>query len=126
MPTATTNIYNFKNTIVNDTHIEALIELNPKHAIFKGHFPDQPILPGVIQIQMVKELLELGLEKEMVMKRIGRCKFLQVIDPRKDQIIQLQLELSHEVHNYKIIAKGISIDGLQTFFKFTGEYIQTK
>ena len=32
------------------------IELNAAHTIFKGHFPDQPILPGVCMLQMVKEV----------------------------------------------------------------------
>ena len=30
------------------------IELNAAHSIFKGHFPGQPIVPGVCMMQMVK------------------------------------------------------------------------
>lgn len=31
------------------------IEMNPKHDIYKGHFPGNPITPGVCLTQMVKE-----------------------------------------------------------------------
>ena len=42
--------------------IEAKIELNASHQIFDGHFPNNPITPGVIQLQIVKELLEFHLK----------------------------------------------------------------
>ena len=43
---------------ISEKEISVVIELNQQHAIYSGHFPDQPIVPGVCQIQIVKELLE--------------------------------------------------------------------
>jgi 3-hydroxyacyl-[acyl-carrier-protein] dehydratase len=46
-------------------NINALIEINAEHNIFEGHFPGQPVVPGVCQMQMIKEILEQVLEKEI-------------------------------------------------------------
>lgn len=34
-------------------------EVEPEHAVFEGHFPDQPILPGVVQVDWA---IRLGME----------------------------------------------------------------
>ena len=37
---------------------EIEIELNPGHALYQGHFPGQPVVPGVCTLQMIKESAE--------------------------------------------------------------------
>lgn len=32
---------------------EIEIELNPGHALYQGHFPGQPVVPGVCTLQMI-------------------------------------------------------------------------
>ena len=34
------------------------IELNPGHVLYQGHFPGQPVVPGVCTLQMIKESAE--------------------------------------------------------------------
>ena len=34
------------------------IELNPGHMLYQGHFPGQPVVPGVCTLQMIKESAE--------------------------------------------------------------------
>ena len=38
------------------TLIEVLI--NKDHAVFEGHFPGNPVVPGVFLIQMIREVIE--------------------------------------------------------------------
>ena len=38
--------------------INAQLQLNPAHRVFEGHFPGQPVVPGVCMVQMIKEILE--------------------------------------------------------------------
>lgn len=33
---------------------EATIDINPAHEVFKGHFPDNPVMPGVCMMQIIK------------------------------------------------------------------------
>jgi len=42
----------------SDKQLSAQIRLNPNHEVYRGHFPQQAVVPGVVQLQIVKELLE--------------------------------------------------------------------
>jgi 3-hydroxyacyl-[acyl-carrier-protein] dehydratase len=106
---------------IEDT-IEATIQLNPSHKIFDGHFPNNPVTPGVVQIQIVKELLEKALEKECVLKEVGRCKFLAILNPNKDSEIDIVIKHSIDEGLLKVSAAGSSKDKSTTFFKFTAKY----
>jgi len=55
--------------------------LNENSDVFNGHFPDQPILPGVVMIEMTKRATQLVLEKELALVTAGNFKFLKMIDP---------------------------------------------
>ena len=54
-------LYSTETFDKNEEGISAQIKLNPKHEIFKGHFPGKPIMPGVCMIQIIKELTERSL-----------------------------------------------------------------
>ena len=55
--------------------------LDEKSFIYKVHFPDEPITPGVCIIQIAKELLEDYEQKNYTIKNIKNVKFLNVISP---------------------------------------------
>jgi 3-hydroxymyristoyl/3-hydroxydecanoyl-(acyl carrier protein) dehydratase len=56
---------------------------------FKGHFPKQPVLPGVVQIKWVIELAkDFGFEKYKNLK-MEKLKFMQLILPDDELILTL-------------------------------------
>lgn len=57
------------------------ILLDKNHFIFKAHFPNEPITPGVCIIQIAKELLEDYLHEEYEISFIKNIKFLSVLSP---------------------------------------------
>lgn len=61
----------------------ATIALCPESVIYKAHFPEQPITPGVCIIQMATELLESLLHISLELSEIKNAKFLSVISPDK-------------------------------------------
>ena len=40
---------------IQDAEVVAHYRTKKEHAIFKGHFPDYPILPGVVQVEMMAQ-----------------------------------------------------------------------
>ena len=62
------NFFELNNLIVSDdrTNAAAKATLNPKHPIFDGHFPESPVVPGVCMIQMIKEILSVILQEEIM------------------------------------------------------------
>lgn len=58
------------------------ILLNPEHVIFKAHFPGNPIVPGVCQIQIAKELLEFVLKRPLCLVGAKNVKYMAVMTPQ--------------------------------------------
>ena len=57
------------------------VVLDPAHAIFRAHFPGNPIVPGVCQVQMTRELLETVLGENLALVRAKNIKYLTVMTP---------------------------------------------
>lgn len=57
------------------------VVLEPTHAIFRAHFPGNPIVPGVCQVQMTRELLETVLGENLALVRAKNIKYLTVMTP---------------------------------------------
>ncbi len=57
------------------------VNINPDHTIFNGHFPGNPIVPGVCQIQMVTEILGELHHKKIRLISADNIKFLSMINP---------------------------------------------
>ena len=60
---------------------EIEIELNPGHALYQGHFPGQPVVPGVCTLQMIKESAEQIVSQPLQYVQIASSKFLSAINP---------------------------------------------
>lgn len=58
-----------------------LIHLNADSFVYAAHFPGMPVTPGVCVVQMVKELAEQMLGRNLIINTIKNAKFLQVMQP---------------------------------------------
>ena len=72
----------------------AIIFVNEKHEVFKGHFPDNPIMPGVCMMQIIKELTEQITESSLVMQRLTNVKFMALINPEATPELRLELDIT--------------------------------
>lgn len=73
----TDNLYTIINK--NEKSIEILLS-NEEHPIFCAHFPNMPILPGFLQIDIAQELFNIKI------KKIKKTKFLNIIKPNNSII----------------------------------------
>lgn len=92
------SIYSIISTNKIDNKWICNVKLNPDHIIFKGHFPEFPVLPGAIQVQMVRELVESVLKKKLKLKDAGSIKFLKMIIPTKVESIEIMISIIYEDH----------------------------
>lgn len=70
------------------------VVLNRNHEIFKGHFPGNPIVPGVCMMQMVKELTEEILQKKLAFTSASNVKFITFVNPEMTPELVLTLDIS--------------------------------
>ena len=91
--------YKIINLSSRNSGIVTTIKLNPDHDVYKGHFPNQPIVPGVIQLQIIKELMEKHTGKELFMGSIQRVKYLVPIIPTNTPQLDFTLANSNTDEN---------------------------
>jgi 3-hydroxyacyl-[acyl-carrier-protein] dehydratase len=110
--------------IVNqpEPHDEHLIrvQLNPDHEIYKGHFPGKPVTPGVVQIQIITELVEFMTKKKMKLEKMSNCKFLKILNPFEYPFLNFKLHMEPYQEGIKVTASGEE-DGF-VFFKLSAFY----
>jgi 3-hydroxyacyl-[acyl-carrier-protein] dehydratase len=111
-------LFTFTDIVIEEGTLKTNIELNPAHPIFNGHFPDQPILPGVCMMQIVKEALETYIQKPTRLVKGLDLKFLAMIIPGEGKLIRLELKAEPADQQIKVTA-GL-FDGANQLFKFKG------
>lgn len=87
--------------------------LSPDHEIYKGHFPGNPISPGVCSIQTIRECCEDALGCALRIDQIAQCRFLSLLTPDKGE--RLLLEFTFEIDEEQIKATASISDGSITY-----------
>jgi len=89
-----------------DANIEAKIELNPAHALYGGHFPGNPVVPGVCQVHMVKTILSDYLGCQVTMGEAKDVKFLSMIQPQSMNLLSCEITSQKlDEQRYKVTAR---------------------
>lgn len=96
---ALTDFYYINNLNVSTLAIDANILLNTTHPVYEGHFPQKPIVPGVCQVQIIKQLVEKALNQTFLMSEAREIKFLNMILP--NEINQLTCHIDYTINNDK-------------------------
>ncbi|MBR5695062.1 MAG: 3-hydroxylacyl-ACP dehydratase [Paludibacteraceae bacterium] len=107
----------------DETGSNFLISLNPDHQVYQGHFPGDPICPGVCSIQMIRECAEIVLGQRLTIGTVSQCRFMELLTPSKNKDLLLKLTLSKaEEGMVKAVASILSDDAQTSFLEYKGEY----
>ena len=110
------NLYTIQSLSETDHQIKATVLLVGDHAIFTGHFPGQPVLPGVCMMEMVTEVMGFFLKSSYRISGGPLIKFLRMIDPRINPLIQL--EIKYQPSSLSIVTEGRIFSASEVFMKF--------
>ncbi|MBN1416842.1 MAG: hydroxymyristoyl-ACP dehydratase [Bacteroidales bacterium] len=100
-------------------------EINPDHALFGGHFPGSPVLPGVCTIQIMKELLIFHLGTRLELRKAGTIKYLSFINPEVNRLINFDLQVK-ETEEGQLAVSATVFYGTTVFCSFKGEWGKTE
>ena len=109
------DFFNINDTESSATEIWAAISINADHKIFEGHFPNQPVVPGVCMMQMIKEIVEHVLDIQTNLTQAADMKFLSVINPHVNNNVQATIKYSSEENGAINIVASIYKDELVHF-----------
>ena len=95
-------LYTVESFQYQEQEITATIMLNKDHEIFKGHFPGNPVMPGVCMLQIIKELIERATSKNLFLSVSSNIKFMAIINPEKTPEVALQISVQEGDGELKI------------------------
>lgn len=82
-----------------ENEISADIRVPSDSPWFDGHFPGEPILPGVAQIGMVFDAIRKAHNQELKVSSVRRVRFKRIIRP-DDQLKIIAVPLKQETDSY--------------------------
>ncbi|MBC5837339.1 3-hydroxyacyl-ACP dehydratase [Flavobacterium muglaense] len=95
--------------------------INPKHEVFGGHFPGNPIMPGVCMMQIIKELTEKVTESTLLMESLSNVKFMALINPDLTPELRLEMDVI-EMEEGKVKVKNTTYFGDTVALKLVSVY----
>lgn len=101
--------------------ILATIDLNANHNVFKGHFPQTPVLPGVSMIQIIKDLVEKSYHAPKLLKSASNIKYLSLVQP-DGKLLEFAITIKPNEDNTFAVSNILTKDGV-VCMKFAGTYI---
>jgi 3-hydroxyacyl-[acyl-carrier-protein] dehydratase len=109
----------FVDTIVEltDTKIKTTRKARPEEEFFKGHYPGNPIMPGVLVCEAIFQSGAILLSRIMgnvedgvpVLARINNAKFKNMVKP--GDTLEIEAEIAEKMSNVYFLKGKASVDG---------------
>lgn len=108
-----TNFYTILSSeLTDETTWTVQVKLNPDQVIYQGHFPQQPVVPGVCLLHIIKECVETIRQQKLQFSQIATCKFLSSINPSEAPQVSFLLTFKEtEEGKLQLQAEGSILKG---------------
>lgn len=90
----------------------ARVEIPLNHPCFPGHFPGQPILPGVLLLERVMALAQTSLARPLDECTLHNIKFLASVAPGDVLDVQLAGTASNDYRVTVRVVQGEGVEGV--------------
>lgn len=87
-----------------------VIGINPEHEVFNGHFPGNPVVPGVCIMHIVKDIAQQVTGSSLILKTAVNVKFLSLINPEATPELDAELEITGTTDEYIKVKSTISFN----------------
>ncbi|QDT64799.1 3-hydroxyacyl-ACP dehydratase FabZ family protein [Calycomorphotria hydatis] len=104
-------------TELDEEHLVARKVLDPTIDLFQGHYPNFPVLPGVIQCEMcfqasavlIAKLHPTEGEKVPVVARLNNTKFRRLVRP--GETVEIEVTITERLQDTFFFTGKVSVDG---------------
>jgi 3-hydroxyacyl-[acyl-carrier-protein] dehydratase len=112
--------YSIIDLIPGTIHVR--ISIDTEHPLYAGHFPQQPVTPGVVLVEIIRNVLSSVLQKNLMMESAKEIKFLAAILPNQTKETDLKIEYTET--DGKINASCQISDQKRIYAKLKGEFCE--
>lgn len=95
------------------------------HPVYDGHFPGNPILPGVCTLQIAGELLSTYLDQKLMLIESDSIKFISLVVPTENTILNFEISLSKKEENILSVKCVVTSNEMEVL-KMKGSYLCQK
>ena len=112
--------YSVISDATTDNTATVAISINPKHEVYEGHFPNQPVAPGAALTQMVIDEASRLFANGRMFVGAKQVKFLSVLDP--NHVNELTMEFTFAVREELVQFSCVGKHLETIFFKINGTF----
>ena len=115
-------VYNIESIVNNESKLTSVVSMDKNHEVFGGHFPERSILPGVLQLEILKTILSKFFKTNFKLKLVNNAKYMALILP--DEISQFTVEIEYSNIEDGLKVKAVIKDDDKVYLKFMGVFIE--
>ena len=96
--------------------VSAGVEMTQDSPWFSGHFPGEPILPGIAQLGMVFDAISQSSHQSLKISSFGRVRFKQIVRPNdRLEITAIPMERDSGVYSFRMmVGEEVVCSGIVT------------
>ena len=113
--------FTLDESVATQLKFQVVVLLDASHPVYRGHFPGNPVVPGVCQVQMVKELVEKAVGHSLTLFESDNIKFLSMINPLVNPELEFDI-LIRPVSDQEVSVTASIGCGASVFLKFKGKF----
>jgi acyl carrier protein len=91
---------------ITDNTILAHVTVSGGSPWFSGHFTNNPILPGIAQLNMIAEVIALSRNENLCIKRLSRVKFKKIVRPGERLEIHASATETTNLYTFRITSEA--------------------
>jgi len=111
-------------TVLGETRIDEQnavfhCELKADCDVYRGHFPEKPVSPGVCNIEMIKECVMMLTGQSLLIKTIKQCRLTAVATPFVCPEVDVTVQAVPMEDGYSVVAR--IADQERSYMEYKGE-----
>ena len=119
------HLYTIEHTEIDGNTIRATLTINASHEIFKGHFPEVPVLPGACMVQCIKELIETTFAIQSVIDKADMIKFLSMLNPVESNRVHAEIIIRDKTESQIVFQASLKSEE-RFLLKYSGSLLFVK
>lgn len=116
------NLYTIRSMEGTGEILRVSIAIKRDHPVFDGHFPGNPVLPGVCTLQIEGELLSKYLDKRLMLIKSENIKFISPVIPTENTLLNYEINLSFKEENILSVKCTVTSNEVEVL-KMKGSYL---